>query len=98
MKISLNCPGLFAGLVLSALLTAGCHCPRKTADSQASCCAPAATTAAAAASVPPTKETQTAMTPAQALTLLRGGNERFVSGHPLTRDFPAEVKATAGGQ
>jgi carbonic anhydrase len=50
------------------------------------------------APAPPTKESQAAMTPQQALAALRAGNDRFVSGHPLNRNFPSEVKATAGGQ
>jgi carbonic anhydrase len=45
-----------------------------------------------------TKESQAAMTPAQALLQLRDGNARFVAGTPLHRDFPAQVKATASGQ
>ena len=38
------------------------------------------------------------MTPQEALARLREGNARFVSGHMLVRDLPAEVKATSGGQ
>lgn len=45
-----------------------------------------------------TKDSQAAMTPQQALEELREGNARFVAGTPLTRNFPAEVKATASGQ
>jgi carbonic anhydrase len=52
----------------------------------------------AAASVPLTKETQAAMTPAQALQRLKDGNQRFVEGHLLARDFAAERQATAAGQ
>jgi carbonic anhydrase len=47
---------------------------------------------------PPTKATQAAMTPESALAELKVGNARFVSGHLLKRDFPADVKATASGQ
>jgi carbonic anhydrase len=60
--------------------------------------------AAAAASVeapgtlPPTKASQAATTPQQALARLRAGNARFVSGHMLARNLPAEVRATAAGQ
>jgi carbonic anhydrase len=92
---SMNRSSLFAVVILPALLAVGCHCHRGSADSQA-CCAPAA--AGAAASVPPTKETQAAMTPQQALTQLKEGNARFAAGHPLARNFPSEVKATAPGQ
>lgn len=38
------------------------------------------------------------MTPQQALEGLREGNSRFVAGHPLVRNLPMEVKATAKGQ
>ena len=51
-----------------------------------------------AAVVPPTKESQAAMTPQKALDELRAGNARFVAGHPLVRNQPADVKATASGQ
>jgi len=45
-----------------------------------------------------TKESQSAMTPEEALARLRDGNARFVAGKPLTRDLPSEVRATAAGQ
>jgi carbonic anhydrase len=51
-----------------------------------------------AAAVPPTKESQTAMTPQSALAELKTGNARFVAGHPLVRNQSADVKATASGQ
>jgi carbonic anhydrase len=38
------------------------------------------------------------MTPAQTLECLKAGNQLFVAGHTLARDFVAERKATAGGQ
>jgi len=47
---------------------------------------------------PPTKESQAAMTPESALAELKAGNARFVSGHPLARNQPADVQATASGQ
>src|SRR5579871_233970 len=47
---------------------------------------------------PPTKEIQASMTPASALAELKAGNARFIAGHPLRRDMPADVKATASGQ
>ena len=53
---------------------------------------------ATGAAVPPTKEAQAAMTPQSALAELKAGNARFVAGHPLHRDMPADVKATASGQ
>jgi carbonic anhydrase len=52
----------------------------------------------AAMAVVQTKESQAAMTPSQALAVLKTGNARFVAGTPLHRDFPAQVKATASGQ
>lgn len=45
-----------------------------------------------------TKESQAAMTPAQALEQLKQGNQRFVSGQRKTRDLNAKVIATAAGQ
>jgi carbonic anhydrase len=45
-----------------------------------------------------TKETQGAMSTAQALDRLKAGNERFVSGHPIHCDPRAQVKGTAAGQ
>ncbi len=45
-----------------------------------------------------TKAAQEAMTSEEALQRLRDGNERFVSGKPLMRDLPAQVRATAAGQ
>ena len=45
-----------------------------------------------------TKESQAAMTPAQALERLKEGNRRFVSGERKVRDWNAKVLATAAGQ
>ncbi len=45
-----------------------------------------------------TKESQAAMTPAAALTLLKDGNARFVAGTRKPRDLNAKVVATAAGQ
>ncbi|HVU26615.1 MAG TPA: carbonic anhydrase family protein [Verrucomicrobiae bacterium] len=84
MKTLTNRLALFANLIVAALLVAGCQCPMHKS--------------ATAAATPPTKEIQSAMTPAQALTELKAGNARFVSGEPLHRNFPADVKATAPGQ
>jgi carbonic anhydrase len=68
------------------LIATGCKSP--------STCVPAT----GASPSPPTKETQAAMTPQQALAELKAGNARFVAGHPLHRNLPADVKATASGQ
>jgi carbonic anhydrase len=45
-----------------------------------------------------TKEAQAAITLAAALERLKKGNERFVGGQALSRDFLAQVKQTATGQ
>ena len=45
-----------------------------------------------------TAETQAALTPAEVLQLLKDGNERFLAGQPLERDFLSQVRETAGGQ
>jgi len=45
-----------------------------------------------------TRETQSALTPAEALEHLREGNRRFREGRPVARDLFAQVNATASGQ
>ena len=45
-----------------------------------------------------TKETQSALTPQEALQLLKQGNERFVSRKMTNRDLIKQVAATATGQ
>ena len=45
-----------------------------------------------------TKETQSALTPQEALQLLKQGNERFVSQKMTNRDLIKQVAATATGQ
>ena len=106
MKTALNRLSLFAGLATAVLLATGCHCcqpagHRTTATcsmSAATCSMPATNCTTDAAVSPPTKASQAAMTPEQALAELKAGNARFVAGHPLKRDLPADVKATASGQ
>jgi carbonic anhydrase len=44
------------------------------------------------------QDTQTAMTPDQALQMLIDGNARYVAGESTERDLLSEQKATAGGQ
>ena len=44
------------------------------------------------------RESQAAMTPDEALRLLREGNERFASGLTVRRDLGQQVEATSGGQ
>ena len=45
-----------------------------------------------------TREAQTAITPTKALEMLKQGNERFVSGKSIERDYLAQVKQTSKGQ
>ncbi|MGD8347499.1 MAG: carbonic anhydrase family protein [Lysobacterales bacterium] len=45
-----------------------------------------------------TADSQSALTPSDALNLLKEGNERFLSGEMINRDLPAQVAATASGQ
>jgi len=45
-----------------------------------------------------TREAQAAITPAKALEMLKQGNERFVNGKAVERDFLAQVKQTSKGQ
>ena len=45
-----------------------------------------------------TKESQAAMTPKQALDLLKAGNQRFVEGRLLNRDLREQAKVTSQGQ
>ncbi len=44
------------------------------------------------------REVQTSLTPASALEILRAGNQRFLSGERIERDYSRQVGATAGGQ
>lgn len=45
-----------------------------------------------------TKESQAAITPAQAIKVLQDGNARFASGHSKKINLSAQVKATSVGQ
>ncbi len=45
-----------------------------------------------------TEDIQTRMTPAGALEQLKAGNERFLSGKTLVRDFASDISETATGQ
>ena len=76
-------------LLLATWFVVGCH-----STGSSTCCSKAAPDVVS----PPTKQTQAAMTPEMALAELKAGNARFVSGHPLARNFPADVKASAVGQ
>jgi carbonic anhydrase len=44
------------------------------------------------------KTEQSSITPDAALARLKDGNQRFVTGTSLRRDYPAQVKATSTGQ
>src|SRR5262245_40613652 len=58
----------------------------------------AALVAASATAQVQTKESQAALNPGTALQLLKEGNARFQVGKSRRRDYPADMKATAGGQ
>jgi carbonic anhydrase len=92
MKTKLNYSELFVVLIAALLAVTGCK------SSNQSCCMMPGCMAGTVAAAVQTKESQTAMTPQQALAELKAGNERFVAGKPLVRDLPEEVKATAAGQ
>ena len=67
----------------------------------AACAHNEAATSSAATSplaAPMTQASQAAMTPDLALQRLKDGNERFVSGKGIARNFPAQVAATSKGQ
>jgi len=96
MKISSNRFSWLAVLAIAFSVAAGCQSSRNTCCS--SCSMTAATCSMPAPAAPPTKASQAAMTPQQALVELKDGNARFVAGYPLHRDLPADVKATAAGQ
>jgi carbonic anhydrase len=73
----------------------------KTLGTAALCCVMmlgAATVAAKQEAITQTKATQAKMTPDMALKLLKDGNQRFVSGNMLERDYSAQVAITASGQ
>jgi carbonic anhydrase len=45
-----------------------------------------------------TRETQAAVSPAQAIEMLRQGNRRFLEKKPFDRDLHSQVRQTSGGQ
>ena len=45
-----------------------------------------------------TPESQSAITPSQAIEMLKQGNVRFTSGSTTSRDYQSQVSQTAGGQ
>ena len=94
MKIPLNRFSWLAILAAALLIAAGCQSSR---NSRNTCCS-MATCSMPVLGSPPTKASQAAMTPQQALAELKAGNARFVAGRPLKRNPSADVKATASGQ
>lgn len=48
--------------------------------------------------LPTTKEQQSSITPAEALSRLKEGNARFQAGKPLPRNWSEQRESTAGGQ
>lgn len=97
MKIPINRFSWLAVLAIALSIVAGCQSSKNTACCS-SCSLTAATCSMPAQAAPPTKASQAAMSPQQALAELKAGNARFVAGHPLKRNLPADVKATASGQ
>ncbi len=93
MKYLLKHLCLVAGFVAVVLLAPGCQSARDAGGSM-----PGMAAATGGPASPPTKASQAAMTPQQALAELEAGNARFVAGHPLHRNMSADVKATASGQ
>src|SRR5271166_5181408 len=91
MKISFHRFGLVAGLIAALTLAAGCQSPHPAAGVMSANSVISATTVQ-------TKASQAAMTPQQALAELQAGNERFVAGRPMIRNYPWQVRATASGQ
>ncbi len=90
MNSSSASAALFAGLIATLLISAGCQSSAPATRSPKE--------HAASGAFPLTKEGQAAMTPQQALAELKAGNERFIAGHPRSRDPLADVKKTAAGQ
>src|SRR5208337_2734750 len=73
----------FVGFFASALLLA---------------CSSAPPAGAPAVSTTLTAEQQSALTPDTAQEKLKQGNQRFLAGTAINRDYPAQVRASADGQ
>ena len=76
MKTSFHRFGLVAGLIVTLIIAAGCQSSHPHAGVMPANSVVSATTVQ-------TKESQSAMTPQQALAELKAGNARFVAGKPL---------------
>jgi carbonic anhydrase len=85
-----NRTALFAAILTTALITLGCKSSEQASSSS--------TQLPLTGTFPPTRESQAAMTPQQALAELKAGNARFASGHTRPRNHLADVKATTAGQ
>jgi carbonic anhydrase len=83
-----------AGLGTAILFAGGCQSNDQSKGSSAH----KAPAVQATYTAPPTKASQAATSPQDALARLRDGNARFVAGRTQARNFPAEVRATAPGQ
>lgn len=94
MKNKLDRSLLVAGFLTVIVLAGGCQSGKQSGvgSSQA--------VSGESAMYPPvpTKESQAALSPEEALAKLRAGNARFVAGHSQVRNLPAKVRATASGQ
>ncbi len=82
------------------LAVAGCAGGRDTQQAGGSAAGTGAGAGAGAALVgeAQTAESQASLTPESAMRLLREGNQRFVSGQPIGRDYARQVSATSSGQ
>jgi carbonic anhydrase len=80
-----NMKNTISRLTLSALLIAGSIIISVTAN-------------AGGGSNAMTQKQQAAITPAKALSMLKQGNQRFVSGEMTNTDYVAQVKQTSAGQ
>ncbi len=81
--------------IVAALAVVSTGCSTTCSAKKNSCSAKKSCSAGTEAQ---TKDSQAALTPAEALEKLKAGNQRFASGQPLKRDLAAQRAATAAGQ
>ena len=86
---------LSTAVIVAALAIVNTGCSTTCSSKKNSCSTKQSCSAGAGAQ---TKESQSAITPGDALDKLRAGNQRFVSGQPMKRDLAAQRSATAAGQ
>lgn len=91
--IGINTLSVAAVIVALAMVSTGCS---TTCSSKKTSCSTKKSCSAGAEVQ--TKESQAALTPAQAFDKLKAGNERFVAGQPVKRDLAAQRSTTAAGQ